>query len=204
MGSLHATRYTHTHTHTHTCLSDIHDSMPSHSMLLRHAWWLACLLLASLLRMHMCIVHACAYACVCVCMSVSLSQDMLQMQNKQMENSIRRELASTTAAVNLRMAEEKRLKALADKAAELAANLAEIDASLNSPLLTEDPNAAAYTLSGYRCVDATCMGHGMGRTGCIGHCMQLRSRSVGSKAHRALHAAATRVGGVDRAYGWAQ
>ncbi len=83
-------------------------------------------------------------------MCVSLAQDAIQLQNKQMEASIRRELASTTAAVNARMAEEKRLKALADKAATLAADLAEIEASLNSPLLTEDPNAAASTLSAYR------------------------------------------------------
>lgn len=36
------------------------------------------------------------------------------------------------------------------QAAELAANLAEIDATLNSPLMTEDPNAAASALSPYR------------------------------------------------------
>ncbi len=67
-----------------------------------------------------------------------------------MEAQIRRELASTTSEVNARLAEEKRLKKLADRAAELAADLAEIDATLNSPLMTEDPNAAASSLSQYR------------------------------------------------------
>lgn len=77
-------------------------------------------------------------------------QDMLQLQNKAEEQAIRRELATTTNEVNARMAEEKRLKGLADKAAELAANLAEIDATLNSPLMTEDPNMAASAMSQYR------------------------------------------------------
>lgn len=36
------------------------------------------------------------------------------------------------------------------QAAELAANLAEIDATLNSPLMTEDPNMAASAMSPYR------------------------------------------------------
>lgn len=36
------------------------------------------------------------------------------------------------------------------QAAELAANLAEIDATLNSPLMTEDPNLAASAMSPYR------------------------------------------------------
>jgi hypothetical protein len=51
---------------------------------------------------------------------------------------------------NQRMAEEKRLKALADKAADLAASMAEIDAWVTSPWLTEDPATAASTLSAYR------------------------------------------------------
>lgn len=36
------------------------------------------------------------------------------------------------------------------QAAELAANLAEIEATINSPLLTEDPNMAASAMSAYR------------------------------------------------------
>lgn len=55
-----------------------------------------------------------------------------------------------TAEHNRCMAEQQRLKQLADKAAELAANLAEIDASLTSALLTEDPNIAASATSAFR------------------------------------------------------
>jgi len=77
-------------------------------------------------------------------------QDMLQLQAKRDEQTIRRELNQTTAEVNKRLAEERRLKELQDKAAELAANLAEIDATLNSPLMTEDPNLAASAMSPYR------------------------------------------------------
>mmetsp|Transcript_10904 Transcript_10904/g.18922 ORF Transcript_10904/g.18922 Transcript_10904/m.18922 type:complete len:368 (+) Transcript_10904:113-1216(+) len=77
-------------------------------------------------------------------------QDMLQLQNKADELSIRRDMASDTAGINARMAEEKRIKLLADKAATLAANLAEIDATLNSPLMSEDPNMAASALSQFR------------------------------------------------------
>lgn len=39
-----------------------------------------------------------------------------------------------------------------NKAANLAANLAEMDATLNSPFMSEDPNLAASALSQYRFV----------------------------------------------------
>ncbi|KAL6749955.1 coiled-coil protein associated with protofilament ribbons [Haematococcus lacustris] len=77
-------------------------------------------------------------------------QDMLQLQAKADEAAIRREMSTTTTEINKRMAEEKRLKALQEKAANLAANLAEIDATLNSPFMTEDPNLAASAMSAYR------------------------------------------------------
>ncbi|KAJ9526128.1 hypothetical protein QJQ45_009591 [Haematococcus lacustris] len=77
-------------------------------------------------------------------------QDMLQLQAKADEAAIRREMSTTTTEINKHMAEEKRLKALQEKAANLAANLAEIDATLNSPFMTEDPNLAASAMSAYR------------------------------------------------------
>ncbi len=89
-------------------------------------------------------------------------QDMLQMQSKADELRIRRDLSNTTSEINKRLAEEKRLKDLADKAANLAANLAEIEASLNSPLLTEDPMLAASALSAYRCGAGAGQGLGCG------------------------------------------
>lgn len=45
-----------------------------------------------------------------------LLQDMLQLKNKADELAIRRDLATSTMEINARMAEEKRIKALAVRA----------------------------------------------------------------------------------------
>ncbi len=66
------------------------------------------------------------------------------------ESSVRRELARATAEYNQRQAEEKRLRAIATKQAELAANMAEMEATLTSGMMTEDPNMAASAMSAFR------------------------------------------------------
>mmetsp|Transcript_9223 Transcript_9223/g.17301 ORF Transcript_9223/g.17301 Transcript_9223/m.17301 type:complete len:368 (-) Transcript_9223:329-1432(-) len=77
-------------------------------------------------------------------------QDMLQNASAAEESSVRRELNRLTAEYNKRQAEEVQLRKIQAKQEELAANLAELDAAANAPLLTEDPNIAASSLSAYR------------------------------------------------------
>mmetsp|Transcript_39826 Transcript_39826/g.88539 ORF Transcript_39826/g.88539 Transcript_39826/m.88539 type:complete len:368 (-) Transcript_39826:472-1575(-) len=77
-------------------------------------------------------------------------QDLVQLSAKNQEADMRKEMNRTTADINRQLAEEKRLREEREKMANLAANMAELDASLNSPLMTEDPNLAASALSAYR------------------------------------------------------
>ncbi|KAG2499975.1 hypothetical protein HYH03_002260 [Edaphochlamys debaryana] len=77
-------------------------------------------------------------------------QDMLQQAAKAEEDAVRRQLAMATADYNKRLAEEKRLRAIAAKQAELAANMAEMEATITSSLMTEDPNMAASAMSPFR------------------------------------------------------
>lgn len=77
-------------------------------------------------------------------------QDLLQAGAKADETAIRKDLNRATAEYNKRLAEEKKLRMLAEKQAELAANMADMEAQTTSALLTEDPNMAASALSAYR------------------------------------------------------
>lgn len=77
-------------------------------------------------------------------------QDMLQLAAKSEEAALRRALAGATADYNRRLAEEKRLRDIAAKQADLAANMAEMEATITSGMMTEDPNMAASALSAYR------------------------------------------------------
>lgn len=77
-------------------------------------------------------------------------QDMLAQAAQNEETAVRRELARATAAYNQRQAEEKRLRAIAAKQAELSANMAEMEATLSSGMMTEDPNMAASAMSAFR------------------------------------------------------
>lgn len=77
-------------------------------------------------------------------------QDMMQNDAKSQENSLRREMNTTTADINRRLAEERKRKEEQERRSNLAANMAEMDATFNSPLLTEDPALAASALSTVR------------------------------------------------------
>ncbi|KAG2450209.1 hypothetical protein HYH02_000310 [Chlamydomonas schloesseri] len=77
-------------------------------------------------------------------------QDLLQQTAKSEEDAVRREVARATADYNKRLAEEKRLREYAAKQAELAANMAEMEATITSSFMTEDPNMAASSMSAYR------------------------------------------------------
>ncbi|KAF5829712.1 RIB43A-domain-containing protein [Dunaliella salina] len=77
-------------------------------------------------------------------------QDWLQMQAQSEEAAVRREINVGTADINKHMAEQRRLNELQERAAILSANLAEMDATLNSPMMTEDPSMAASAMSSLR------------------------------------------------------
>lgn len=64
-------------------------------------------------------------------------QDMLQQAAKHEEDAVRRELARATADYNKRLVEEKNLRGIAAKQAELAANMAEMEATITSSFMTE-------------------------------------------------------------------
>lgn len=64
-------------------------------------------------------------------------QDMLQQAAKEEEQAIRRELARATADYNKRLAEEKRLREIAQRQADLAANMAEMETTITSSFMTE-------------------------------------------------------------------
>ena len=77
-------------------------------------------------------------------------QDLVQRDSAAQEASIRREMNAATVDVNARLAEERRLREQYAKAADRAASAAELDASLSSPFMTEDPSLAASALSTLR------------------------------------------------------
>ena len=77
-------------------------------------------------------------------------QDLVQRDSAAQEASIRREMNAATVDVNARLAEERRLREQYAKAADQAASAAELDASLSSPFMTEDPSLAASALSTLR------------------------------------------------------
>lgn len=64
-------------------------------------------------------------------------QDLLQQTAKSEEAAVRREVARATADYNKRLAEEKRLREYAAKQADLAANMAEMEATITSSFMTE-------------------------------------------------------------------
>lgn len=76
--------------------------------------------------------------------------DQLQMEIAGQEAAIRREMNKTTQDTNIRFAEEKKLRQMQQKEAELRANIAEMQATVNSPLMCEDPAQATSRLSDTR------------------------------------------------------
>ncbi|MEW5303281.1 MAG: hypothetical protein WDW36_005988 [Sanguina aurantia] len=77
-------------------------------------------------------------------------QDALQNAAKYEEDTIRRQVAMATVAYNTRLAQERRLAAIASKAAELSANMSELQTTSASAFMTEDPNMATSAVSSLR------------------------------------------------------
>ena len=66
------------------------------------------------------------------------------------EAAIKHQLSSYQSATNLQLAEEKRRRDKEAKDNELAASNAEMEATITSTMMTEDPSQAASALSAYR------------------------------------------------------
>jgi hypothetical protein len=77
-------------------------------------------------------------------------QDLIQLDARAQEAALRREMNNATVNINQQLAEEKRLREQQAKASELAANMAELDTTLTSPFMTEDPSLAASATSAVR------------------------------------------------------
>lgn len=77
-------------------------------------------------------------------------QDLVQQDAAYQEKMLRKEMNKATMDINSELAAERRLAEQQAKAAELGANMAEMDATMESPFMTEDPNLAASALSAYR------------------------------------------------------
>mmetsp|Transcript_32571 Transcript_32571/g.97196 ORF Transcript_32571/g.97196 Transcript_32571/m.97196 type:complete len:368 (-) Transcript_32571:452-1555(-) len=74
-------------------------------------------------------------------------QDMVQQTARAQEAAARRGMNEATLEINRQLAEERRLREAQARDAELAANMAELDATMMSRLMTEDPTLAASVLS---------------------------------------------------------
>ncbi|KAG1662676.1 hypothetical protein FOA52_014602 [Chlamydomonas sp. UWO 241] len=77
-------------------------------------------------------------------------QDAVQQGARTAEADARRVMNTVTVDINRQMAEERRLREAQARGAELAANMAELDATMTSRLMTEDPSLAASALSANR------------------------------------------------------
>ncbi|KAG1678252.1 hypothetical protein FOA52_013872 [Chlamydomonas sp. UWO 241] len=77
-------------------------------------------------------------------------QDMVSLDAQAAEASLRRDMNAATFGVNCELAEERRLREAAARGANAAADGFELDATLGSAFMTEDPSAAASALSAYR------------------------------------------------------
>lgn len=77
-------------------------------------------------------------------------QDMVQRDAAAQEANLRREMNKATLNINGQLAEERRLRDGQRKESELAANMAEVEATLASAMMTEDPMTAASAMSPYR------------------------------------------------------
>jgi hypothetical protein len=66
------------------------------------------------------------------------------------EAAIKQQLMSYQSSTNLHLADEKKRREQGAKQAELAASMAEMEATMTSTMMTEDPNQAASALSAYR------------------------------------------------------
>ncbi len=122
-------------------------------------------------------------------------QDMLQQAAKEEEQAIRRELARATADYNKRLAEEKRLREFAQRQADLAANMAEMETTITSSFMTEVGRGRSDGGSG---AGRLGLRLGMGRIRVLGMCVQARAGRDGdgvggkhmwagqSQAHRTM------------------
>lgn len=77
-------------------------------------------------------------------------QDLVQQDAKSQETQLRRDMNRATLDINQRLAEERKLREAQERDSTLAANMAEMDAVFNSPLMSEDPALAASAQSAYR------------------------------------------------------
>jgi len=77
-------------------------------------------------------------------------QDAVQRDMMAQEIAIKQSIKSDQASANQQLAEEKKRREKEAKEAELAASMAEMEATLTSSWMTEDPNQAASALSAYR------------------------------------------------------
>lgn len=73
-------------------------------------------------------------------------QDLVQQDAKSQETQLRRDMNRATLDINQRLAEERKLREAQERDSTLAANMAEMDAVFNSPLMSEDPALAASAL----------------------------------------------------------
>lgn len=76
--------------------------------------------------------------------------DDLQRTMMDSESTARRTLQASAAALNKELAELRASQRNSARQAELQASLAELEASLASPWLNEDPTQAASAMSPYR------------------------------------------------------
>ena len=77
-------------------------------------------------------------------------QDLVQRDAAGQEAALRREMNAATLEMNQQLAEERRLREQREKQADQAASLVELDTSISSPFLTEDPRLAASAMSALR------------------------------------------------------
>lgn len=73
--------------------------------------------------------------------------DQIQMDIKAQEDEMRSTLNRATQDTNRRLAQDKAMRTLRQREAELAANISEMTATLNSAVMTEDPMQATSALS---------------------------------------------------------
>ena len=107
-----------------------------------HGRWPRCALLACGRRWAGALNAACASHPHC-----TRYHDLLQQTSKVQEQDVRREMNKATLDINVKLTEERRLREEAHRKSQLAANMAEMDATISSPFMTEDPNMAASALS---------------------------------------------------------
>lgn len=77
-------------------------------------------------------------------------QDAVQRDIMAQEAAIKQQLMSHQSSTNVQLAEEKKRREQEAKQAELAASMAEMEATITSTMMTEDPSQAASALSAYR------------------------------------------------------